>query len=196
MTIETSVADLTGSTTKLVTAVLAQQLLVSNTISAFTATTERVNNGLNNVDNTQDANKPISNLAQAAINTRQEKLISGLNISTVNGFSLLDGKPLVIVRSATSLNKINYSDRSTLRTTISQVDDSTVVEGLGLFMFVDSFEEPDDDETCFTTSYGQWLLRLPSWDIIDAWNLIEKSFLDDLIEDEPLRFAKYLLNNK
>ena len=118
--------------------------------------------------------------------------MSGVNISTVNGVSLLGGEPLVIARSATSLNAVAYADRGTLRASVSQVDDSTVVEGLGLFMWVNSQDEPDDDETCFTTATGQWLLKAPAFDLLEAWNLIEKSVIDDWIEDEQVRFAKYL----
>jgi len=193
MTIESSVANLTASTTALTTAVGLQQVTVTDAIIAFANVTIRVNSGLNHVENTADIDKPISTLANTALGTKQATLVSGVNISTVNGISLLGGQPLVIVRSATSLNKVAYADRATLRSTTSQLDDSTVVEGLGLFMWVSSQDEPDDDETCFTTSTGQWLLQVPSWDLIDAWNMLEKSIMDDWMEDEPVRFAKYLI---
>jgi len=45
--------------------------------------------GLNNVDNTSDANKPISTATQTALNNKQDLLVSGTNIKTVNGDSLL-----------------------------------------------------------------------------------------------------------
>lgn len=45
--------------------------------------------GLNNVDNTTDANKPISTATQTALDAKQNTLISGTNIKTVNGNSLL-----------------------------------------------------------------------------------------------------------
>jgi len=191
MTTESAVAALTTSTTALITAVGAQQTTVANAISAFTTVTFRVNTGLNNVDNTHDLDKPIGTLTQSALNLKQVSLVSGVNISTVNGVSLLGGGPLVIVRSATSLNKVSYTDRATLRSTISEVDDSTMIDGLGLFMWVNSKDEPDDDETCFTTATGQWLLQAPAWDLIEAWNLIEKSVMDDWMEDEPNRLDAY-----
>lgn len=194
MSIESSVAALTTSTTALITAVGGQQTQVSASVSAFSTTTNRVNTGLNNVDNTSDANKPVSSATQTAVNLKQNTLVSGVNISTVNGVSLLGGTPLVIVRSATSLNKVAYEDRGTLRSTISELDDSTLVDGLGLFMWVNNTDEPDDDETCFTTSTGQWLLKSPSWDLIDSYNLFNESILNDWMEDEPLRFAEYLIN--
>jgi len=191
MTIEESVAALTTSTTALVTAVGTQQLAITAAVAGMVSVTTRVNTGLTNVDNTHDANKPVSTAGQTALNTKQATLVSGVNISTVNGQSLLGGSPLVIARSATSLNAVAYNDRGTLRSTTSQVDDSTVVEGLGLFMWVDTQVEPDDDETCFTTASGQWLLKTPAWDLIDAWNLIEQSYMNDWIEDESNRFDTY-----
>ena len=54
--------------------------------------------------------------------------------------------------------------------------------------------EPDDDETCFTsgTLLGQWLLSEPSYDLIQAHALVEHSFRDELNEDEEVRYAAYL----
>ena len=197
MTIESSVADLTTSTTALISAVGTQQVSVTNAVASFAAVTDRVNNGLNLLNNTADINKPVSTAVQTALATKQSTLVDGLNISTVNGQSLLTGTPLVIVRSATSLNRILYDDRANLRATNSQLDDATMVEGLGLFMWTNTQLEPDDDETCFnTTTTGQWLLQAPAWELIDAWNLFEASTVDDWREDEPTRFAAYLLANK
>jgi hypothetical protein len=192
MTIESSVSAITNCTTALVTAVGLQQIAITNAINNFTITTNRVN-ALNLVDNTADLDKPISIATQTALNLKQETLVSGVNISTVNGFSLLLGTPLVIARSATSLNLVAYNNRATLRTTVSEIHDSTVVEGLGLFMWTNTQDEPDDDETCFTTATGQWLLQVPAWDLIDALILPDTSNTNDWHEDEPTRFAAYLL---
>ena len=210
MTIETSVAALTTSTTALLTAVGTQQTAVATAVAGFATTTARVA-ALDKVENTTDLGKRISTAVQAALDAKQPTLESGVNISTVNGQSLLGGQPLVIARSATSLNSVLYDNRATLRATTSQVDDSTLVEGLGLFMWVNTQTEPDDDETCFntpavsalvlgvltvTTPAGQWLLQAPSLDLIAAWNLHETAYTDDWREDEPKRFAAYLLANK
>ena len=191
MTIESAVAALTESTTALTTAVGIQQIAVTTAVNGMTSVTARVNNGLNNVDNTRDIDKTVSTLTQVALGTKQATLVSGLNISTVNGLSLLSGEPLVIARSATSLNSIAYDDRGILRTMSPQLDDSSVVHSLGLFLWTNTQFEPDDDETCFTTDTGQWLLRAVAWDLIDAWNLIEKSIMDDWMEDERNRFNTY-----
>lgn len=45
--------------------------------------------GLSNVDNTSDANKPISTATQTALNSKQDTLVSGTNIKTINTVSLL-----------------------------------------------------------------------------------------------------------
>lgn len=196
MSLETEVAALTTSTTALVNAVGVQQTSVTNAVAAFSAVTSRVNSGLNLVNNTSDTQKPVSTAAQVALDAKQPNLLSGVNIKRVNGVDLLGSGDIVIVRSATSLNRVAYDDRANLRLTTSQVDDATIVEGLGLFMWTNTQVEPDDDETCFTTATGQWILHLPAWDLIDAWNLAEQSITDDWREDESTRFADYLLANK
>jgi hypothetical protein len=44
---------------------------------------------LNNVDNTSDADKPVSTATQTALNAKQATLVSGTNIKTINSQSLL-----------------------------------------------------------------------------------------------------------
>jgi hypothetical protein len=44
---------------------------------------------LNNVDNTSDADKPVSTATQTALNGKQATLVSGTNIKTINSQSLL-----------------------------------------------------------------------------------------------------------
>lgn len=182
MSIESEIAALTTSTTALIAAVGAQQITVTDAISAFNSVITKVNTELNLVDNTSDIDKPVSTLTQNLLDEKQETLVSGVNISTVNGLSLLEGEPLVIARSATSLNRVTYDNRGSLRSSVSEIDDSTMVESLGLFMFVDTQEEPDDDETCFTAATGQWLLQTPAFDLTEALTTIESAVIDDYIE--------------
>ena len=197
MAIEDALALLTSTNATLVANVGAQQLAVTSAVAGMVAVTARVNSGLNLVNNTADVDKPVSTATVTALGLKQARLVDGTNISTVNGQSLLSGTPLVIVRSATSLNRILYDDRATLRNTTSQLDDATMVEGLGLFMWANTQLEPDDDETCFnTTTTGQWLLQVPAQELIDAWNLFDASTTDDWREDEPTRVAAYILANK
>jgi hypothetical protein len=51
--------------------------------------------GLSNVDNTSDANKPVSTATQTALNAKQDTLVSGTNIKTINGLSVLGAGNLV-----------------------------------------------------------------------------------------------------
>ena len=58
----------------------------------FTGTTSGITKsmvGLNNVDNTSDANKPVSTATQTALNLKQDTLVSGTNIKTINSTTLL-----------------------------------------------------------------------------------------------------------
>lgn len=52
--------------------------------------------GLANVDNTSDLNKPISTATQTALNAKQDTLVSGTNIKTINGSSVLGSGNLTI----------------------------------------------------------------------------------------------------
>jgi hypothetical protein len=52
--------------------------------------------GLGNVDNTADADKPISSATQSALNAKQATLVSGTNIKTINGDSLLGSGNITI----------------------------------------------------------------------------------------------------
>jgi hypothetical protein len=192
MTIESEVAGLTTTAQNLFNAATTSKTAVDDAVALFAATTSRVDDELNNVDNTADLDKPVSDDTATALGLKQDTLVDGTNISTVNGVSLLSGTPLVIERSATSLSERAYEDRGVLRGLAPQVDDSVLVEGLGLFMFVSSQDEPDDDETCFTTASGQWLLSVPAFDLTDAMGMYEEAIRDELDEDENIRFEAYL----
>lgn len=52
--------------------------------------------GLGNVDNTSDANKPISTATQTGLNLKQDTLVSGTNIKTINSNTLLGSGNFVI----------------------------------------------------------------------------------------------------
>jgi len=60
--------------------------------------------GLGNVDNTSDLNKPLSTLATQALLEKQPLLVSGTNIKTINGQSLLGSGNLIITSPVTSVN--------------------------------------------------------------------------------------------
>ena len=60
--------------------------------------------GLENVDNTSDADKPVSTATQTEIDTKQDVLVSGTNIKTVNSQSLLGAGDIVISGSGGATN--------------------------------------------------------------------------------------------
>ena len=66
--------------------------------------------GLSNVDNTSDANKPISTATQTALNAKQDTLVSGTSIKTVNSTSLLGSGDIAVqptLVSGTNVKTIN-----------------------------------------------------------------------------------------
>lgn len=80
--------------------------------------------GLGNCDNTSDLDKPISTATQTALDTKQDNLVSGTNIKTVNGnsilgsgdidFKTLSGQELsgtgdITVKQITDINGISQS---------------------------------------------------------------------------------------
>lgn len=64
------------------------------------ATLNKAAVNLANVDNTSDADKPISTATQVALNTKQNTLVSGTNIKTINGASVLGSGDLVVSGSS------------------------------------------------------------------------------------------------
>lgn len=65
----------------------------SNTSNPHATTKAQV--GLGNADNTSDANKPVSSATQTALDGKQATLISGTNIKTINGTSVLGSGDIV-----------------------------------------------------------------------------------------------------
>lgn len=63
----------------------------------------------------------------------------------------------------------SYDDRDQLRSLNPVENVFAVVEELGLFIFSTTSAEPDDDESCFTASTGQWLLEAPHYSLLSAW---------------------------
>ena len=88
--------------------------------------------------------------------------------------------------SGGSVVSVAYSSRASLRS--NTTDTYAVVDGLGFFQHVVGSDEPDDDESCFATATGRWLLQAAHWDLVDAWQLPEIEERDAYDEDEPLRF--------
>lgn len=73
--------------------------------------------------------------------------------------------------SAALTDVFAYDNRGDLRTAPAADGAMAMVEGLGLFVFRENSTEPDDDESCFATATGRWLLEAVHWDVVDAWQL-------------------------
>lgn len=112
--------------------------------------------------------------------------------TTARAFSADDPVELRLTAGAMTAKQdgipvIPYEDRGTLRTNTTAT--RAIVDGLGLFVFEAGSTEPDDDESCFATATGRWLLEAPHWDVVDAWQLPEVEERNDYDEDEPHRWA-------
>jgi hypothetical protein len=69
--------------------------------------------GLGNVDNTSDANKPVSTATQTALNAKQDTLNSGTNIKTINGQSILGSGNLSISGGSGGATNLGYTASAT-----------------------------------------------------------------------------------
>lgn len=78
--------------------------------NATDAATARTNLGLGNVDNTSDANKPVSSATQTALNAKQDTLISGTTIKTVNSTSLLGSGDVAVSGTVPIDAMVAYKD--------------------------------------------------------------------------------------
>ena len=80
--------------------------------------------------------------------------------------------------STTSLTTVQYDDRDDIRSLNPSNGDLIIVSGLGLFSFITGSTEIVDDETCFSTSSGRWLLEAVSFELVNA-------LINGIDEDQP-----------
>ena len=111
----------------------------------------------------------------------------GEGVSAVAGVSSINGLTGDVVLPPPQF--VAYTDRANLRSQTPASGELAIVDGLGLFVFTPASTEPDDDESCFATASGRWLLQAAHWDLVDAWQLPEVEERDAYDEDEGLRFA-------
>ena len=81
--------------------------------------------GLGNVDNTSDANKPVSTLVQSALNLKQDVLVSGTNIKTINGVSIL-GSGNIDLSSVAAVTSVNSKVGAVVLTTADISENSNL----------------------------------------------------------------------
>jgi hypothetical protein len=86
---------------------------------------------LNNLDNTSDANKPVSSATQTALDAKQATLVSGTNIKTINSTSIL-GSGNIAISSAVAWGGITgtLSTQTDLQTALDlKVDENAAITG-------------------------------------------------------------------
>lgn len=85
--------------------------------------------GLSNVDNTSDVNKQISTATQTALNSKQDSLVSGTNIKTINSTSLLGSGDVAVQPSLVSGTNIKTINSTTILGSGDIAVQSTLVSG-------------------------------------------------------------------
>jgi hypothetical protein len=121
------------------------------------------------------------------LSVKQDVLVSGTNIKTVGGLSVVGAGDVEIPGGVDSYE---YADRASLRALTPAAGDAAVVKGLGLFIWESGSTEPDDDESAFATTLGVWLLEAVSWDVVDAWQAVDDAVRDEFDEDFLIYFAE------
>jgi hypothetical protein len=127
--------------------------------------------GLSNVDNTSDLNKPISTATQTALNGKQDTLVSGTTIKTLEGQSLLGSGNIDLNKSDVGLSNVdNTSDLNKPISTATQTalngkfDNPTgttaqYIDGTGALQTFPTFLESDALISEVYNSTGSPLLK-------------------------------------
>jgi hypothetical protein len=120
--------------------------------------------GLSNVDNTSDVNKPVSTLQAAAIALKQDTLVSGTNIKTIGGSSILGAGNLPIPDPAgwTTIVKSANQDVTNSATLVTDTDLQFSVVAGGHYMIeinivISSSSTSGDYKNAFNVSAGTML---------------------------------------
>jgi len=106
------IVDTSVATTKKVNVSQIKALAPVQSVAGKTGTVTLAKGdvGLSNVDNTADADKPVSSATQTALNAKQNTLVSGTNIMTVNSTSLVGSGDVTVQEtlvSGTNIKTIN-----------------------------------------------------------------------------------------
>jgi len=113
-----------------------------------------------------------------------------------HAISEITGLQFALDNVGSFIGDFSYENRGDVKNLTPIIGNMVTVEGIGRLNWTATQSEPEDDETCFNTDtvgfVGQWLLTLPAYDLIQAHAMVEKSFRNELDEDEELRFSTYL----
>ena len=93
--------------------------------------------------------------------------------------------------SVSSVITKTYTNRADLRSVDGPATLIAVVESLGVFAWESGSTQVDDDETCFATTSGRWLLYAAAWDLVYEYIVGE---LDILGEIRPIYDTVYNSN--
>jgi hypothetical protein len=103
----------------------------ATTTKKVTPTQLKTSLALNNVDNTSDADKPVSSAQQTALDAKQATLVSGTNIKTINNTSVL-GSGNIAISSAVAWGGVTgtLSNQTDLQTALdAKVDENSAITG-------------------------------------------------------------------
>lgn len=114
-----------------------------------------------------------------------------LNATTASGAGSYSAWNISVSAGPQGVTRIAYANRGTLRSTVPIEAASMLVEGLGLFSYAGGSTEIDDDETCFATGGGRWLLEAASVELVDSWL---KNQLDVIASDAGRVLTGYINN--
>lgn len=92
--------------------------------------------GLGNVDNTTDAGKPVSTAQQTALDAKQATLVSGTNIKTINGSSVLGSGDLTVGASLTSTSAFATATTSISAATYADITGCSVSLAAGTWLII------------------------------------------------------------
>jgi hypothetical protein len=105
-------------------------------------------------------------------------------LKTVGGQSLIGTGNIPV-----NIDVVAYANRNTLRAMTPENNSQVIVTDLGLFVFYLGATEIDDDESCFATATGRWLIQAISWDFVEAWTMPRESLQEQQLAQ---LFAKTL----
>ena len=80
----------------------------ANTTKKVTPNALKTALALDNVNNTSDANKPVSSATQTALDAKQATLVSGTNIKTINSTSVLGAGNIAVEPTITATTSADY----------------------------------------------------------------------------------------
>jgi hypothetical protein len=105
--------------------------------------------GLGNVDNTSDANKPVSTATQTALDAKQDTLVSGTNIKTINSTSLLGSGDVAVQETLVSGTNIKTINSTSLLGSGDIVISANPSGGAGAIQFSDGSAFASDAANLF-----------------------------------------------